>query len=140
MLLRDDAIGNVVYGVDGASAEMTALCVRIRDVVFRTVVTGATTKMYTGGTDIRTSGRASISAATVCQHIEAGGGVSGVGGGGVGAGVGGAGAGGGVVNVVAKLWLSPLRHSQQIMLNITTLKMIVTVQTSYLPNIEWYGA
>lgn len=95
VLLRDDAIPNVVYGVCGAVGEMTALCLGIGNEVIGTAGRATTTYMFISGTGRTTAGRDIISPATICTHIDAGGG--GGGGGGV-AGV----AGGRVGNEVAR--------------------------------------
>lgn len=71
---------------------MTPLCIGIGDEVIPTTVAAATTYMQSSTTGSMTAGRALISAATLCPHVDAGGGRGGEGGG----------AGGSVGNEVAK--------------------------------------
>lgn len=56
VLLRGEAISNVMYGVGRSSGTMTALCVGIWDEGNRLATTGTTTCIYSSGTAPTTTG------------------------------------------------------------------------------------
>lgn len=115
VLLTDDAMATAMFGVGSGSDVIKAICAGIGNVVIRKAVTAATTYMYMRVTGSTTVGRATISAATICSHIDAGAGGVGE----VGSGATGCGAGGGVINEVAMYLLSSFCVGQQSMLTAT---------------------